>query len=130
MENTLFCLIVEDEPLAQEVLENYINRLDQLKLVCKCESVEEAFDIISSQHIDVVFLDLNLGSISGIDLVKKVTQQMQKRYYLIITSSMLPDQIKSDTAFLPDNFILVDHLTKPFSFNQFLQSIKKVNQLE
>lgn len=71
MENTLFCLIVDDEPLAQDVLGTYIGRIDQLKLVCKCESIEEASEVLSSRPIDVVFLDLNLGSVSGIDLVKK-----------------------------------------------------------
>lgn len=71
MENTLFCLIVDDEPLAQDVLGTYIGRLDQLKLVCKCETLEEAYEVLNSRPIDVVFLDLNLGPVSGIDLIKK-----------------------------------------------------------
>ncbi|MBA4058583.1 MAG: hypothetical protein C0490_27960 [Marivirga sp.] len=128
MENILFCLVVDDEPLAQQVLENYIGRVDQLELVCKCESVEEAYEVINSRPIDVLFLDLNLGSLSGIDLVKKKGSP-KKKVYLIITSSLSPEQVKWENSIQTDNFILVDHLTKPFSFNQFLQSIKKVNEI-
>lgn len=129
MDNFLFCLIVDDEPLAQQVLENYIARVDQLELVCKCESVEEAYEVINTQPIDVVFLDLNLGAMSGIDLMKKTVDQ-KKKVYLIITSSLSPEQVKWETSIQSDNFVLVDHLTKPFSFQQFLKSIEKVKEIK
>src|SRR5687768_4068635 len=106
MQNILFCLVVDDEPLAQQVLETYIDRTDQLELVHKCESVEEAYEIICSEKIDVIFLDLNLGAVSGIELVK--AQIDKKKYFLIITSSLSPDQVNLEDAIASDNFVLVD----------------------
>jgi|GEM_PF-1916060 len=125
---SLFCLIVEDEPLAQEVLETYIGRLDELQLVCKCESAEEAYEVIKSHHIDIIFLDLNLGADSGLDLVRWSSNSI-KRYYLIITSSEPPYPAGEAITPPSDSFVLVDHLTKPFSFNQFKHSIEKISQL-
>ncbi|MBL0741375.1 LytR/AlgR family response regulator transcription factor [Chryseolinea lacunae] len=129
MKKILYCIIVEDEPLALQLLEKYITRLDQLKLIGKCESVEEAYEAIASHHVDIVFLDLNLESVSGFDLVEKMTVESQNTYYFIITSSVPPSSKKMD-AFRSDNLLLVDHLTKPFSFEQFLQSIEKVMNIK
>ena len=67
-----FCIVVEDEPLAQQVIENYIGRISELKLVAKCESVDEAFTVLKLTPIDIVFLDIHLNAISGIELIEKL----------------------------------------------------------
>ncbi|MEO0340658.1 MAG: response regulator, partial [Bacteroidota bacterium] len=54
------CLIVDDEPLALDVIESYINRIDGLELVARCENALEAFKIIQNQKIDLLFLDIQM----------------------------------------------------------------------
>jgi two-component system LytT family response regulator len=119
----LYCLTVDDEPLALQVLEKYIENLNDLQLVAKCETVAGAFDVLCSQKVDIIFLDLNLNEQEGTSLLDLVKRELKNRYYLIITSAA-PKQV-SKLSF-GDQFVLVDYLSKPFSFQQFSNSIKKV----
>jgi response regulator of citrate/malate metabolism len=129
MENVLLCIIVEDEPLAQQVLDNYISQVDQLKLVAKCETVDDAYQVIVQNNIDVVFLDLNLEAVSGLDLIKEIKPKIQKPCYFIITSGFSANQVDTNGIFQNKNLVLVDHLMKPFSFSRFEDAIKKLNQI-
>lgn len=122
----LLCIVVEDEPLAQQVLENYIHRIGELKLIAKCESVEEAYDVISSNEVDVVFLDLQLKTAAGVELFQKLKCSDTNRYYIVITSAIPPQQLKINNVSPSDCICLVDHLTKPFSFDRFLDAVYKI----
>ena len=65
------CLIVDDEALAQDVLEHYIQQTEMLELKGKCSNALEAFSILSREHIDLMFLDIKMPEISGIDALTK-----------------------------------------------------------
>lgn len=125
-ENQLLCIIVEDEPLAQQILENYILRIHNLKLISKCESIEEAYAILTSDKIDIIFLDINLQRSSGMELIKELSLPSKVRYYIIITSAISSENIDLKDTFNTNSVMIMDHLTKPFSFERFSEAIKKV----
>ena len=124
----LLCLIVDDEPLAQQILENYILRIEELELVAKCESVEEAFGVLKSNHIDIVFLDLQLQAVNGSEVVKKLKSLHKGQCFIIITSATSRSSLKSEKIFNDEHVLLVDYLTKPFSFERFRSAIDKILQ--
>ena len=119
-----FCIVVDDEPLAQQVLENYIGRINELKLVAKCESVEEALTLLKLASVDIVFLDLDLKTIKGTELITKMQLFNECKYYIVITSAVSPEKnLPFDHG---NNIVLIDYLTKPFSFEVFLKAILKI----
>lgn len=124
--NLLFCIIVDDEPLAQQVIENYVSRIQELKLVAKCENVEEAFEVLSSTKIDLVFLDLHLNATSGTEVLAKLKKSGEGRYYIIITSASLPKELNVQETFNTRDVVLIDYLKKPFSFDLFSAAINKL----
>jgi response regulator of citrate/malate metabolism len=127
----LFCIVVDDEPLAQRVLENYISRTSELTLISKCESAEEAFEVLRTKQVDVIFLDLDLKSMKGTDLIAKMKNSASGgQYYIIITSAALPQQLKPGEIFTSDDIVLIDYLRKPFSFDRFQEAVQKLFKLK
>jgi two-component system, LytTR family, response regulator LytT len=124
-DQVLYCLAVDDEPLALKVLENYISSSKDLKLVAKCETVEEAFKALSTEHVDTIFLDLNLKDSFGLELVNRMSVETKGRYYIIITSALQPKTDDFRKIFKSDRIILVDFLTKPFSYERFVEVVRK-----
>lgn len=124
-DQVLCCLAVDDEPLALKVLENYISSSKDLKLVAKCETVEEAFNALSTEHIDAIFLDLNLKDSFGLELITRMSVETKGRYYIIITSALSRKIDDLRKIFNSDNVVLIDFLTKPFSYERFLEVIRK-----
>jgi two-component system LytT family response regulator len=125
-EHTVFCLIVEDEPLAQQVLENYIQRMPELKIVTQCESVEAAFEALTTNKVDLIFLDLNLEATSSVELINKIQTSRNSRYYIVITTATTRITFNPQTIFNSPKVRLIDYLTKPFSFEQFHTAVQKV----
>jgi len=64
------CLIIDDEPLAQRVIEKYAQDLPSLEIVGKCNQAIEAMEIVHQEPIDLMFLDINMPRLSGIDFLK------------------------------------------------------------
>ena len=64
------CLIVDDEPLATRLVENHISKVEQLEVVATANSVFRAFEIINTQPVDLMFLDIKMPTLSGIDFLK------------------------------------------------------------
>ena len=64
------CLLVDDEPLALDVLESYIQRVEGLELVSRCDNALQAFDLLLSQPIDLIFLDIQMPRLDGIEFLK------------------------------------------------------------
>ncbi len=110
------CIIVEDEPLAQNVLKKYIVDHPSLELVGTCTDALEAQVILSKQDVQLIFLDINLPKLSGINFIKTLLQSP-----LIIFTTAYPE-------FAVEGFELnaVDYLLKPFSFERFLKAVNKV----
>jgi len=109
------CIIIEDEPLAQNVLKKYIGEHPALELVAVCNDALEAQGVLTGENIHLLFLDINLPKLSGINFIKTMT-----RSPLIIFTTAYPE-------FAVEGFELnaVDYLLKPFSFERFLKAVNK-----
>lgn len=114
---TYRCLIVEDEPLAAEVLEDYIGQIRQLELVGICEDAIFAMEELQKQTIDVIFLDIHLPKLKGLDFIKTLTD---KQPQIIITTAY------HQYALEGFELSVVDYLLKPIEFSRFLQAINKL----
>lgn len=109
-------IIVDDEPLALEVLDTYIQKIPDIQLVAKCDNAIQANQIIQSQSIDLMFLDIQMPQLSGIDFLKSLSNPPS-----VIFTTAYPD-------YAVEGFELnaVDYLLKPISFDRFLKSVNKV----
>jgi len=115
------CIIIEDEIPAQRVLENYISKIPDLELVGKFQSALEANSTLRNIGVDVVFLDINLPDISGLQYIKTLTHPPA----IIITTAYHEHAVESyelDT--------ICDYLVKPFSFERFLKAVNKQTKNE
>lgn len=114
--STLYtCLVVEDEPLAQNVLRKYIDEHPLLQLSAVCADAMEAQQWLAREQADILFLDINLPRLSGISFLKSMS-----RVPLVIFTTAYPE-------FAVDGFELdaIDYLVKPFSFERFLKGVNK-----
>src|SRR6187200_2098910 len=113
--NRYTCIIIEDEPLAQNILKKYIADHPSLELVAICADALEAQSILTQQNIQILFLDINLPKLSGINFIKTLIHPP-----LIIFTTAYPE-------FAVEGFELnaVDYLLKPFSFERFLKAVNK-----
>jgi DNA-binding LytR/AlgR family response regulator len=109
------CLIIEDEPLAQNVLKKYIADHPSLELAAVCDHALDAQQYVASQQIAILFLDINLPQLSGISFLKTLPHPP-----LVIFTTAYPE-------FAVEGFELdaIDYLVKPFSFERFLKAINK-----
>lgn len=111
----LTCIIVDDEPVARKLLEEYIGDVDFLQLAGKAENPLKADSLLRNGNIDLLFLDINMPKISGIEFLR--------------TSAALPPAIMTTayTEYAVEGFELnvLDYLVKPFSFERFLKACNK-----
>ena len=112
------CIILEDEIPAQNILKNYLSKLPNLELKGIFKAAIEANSFLNNNTVDVLFLDINLPDISGLDFIKTI-----KNPPAIIMTTAYPDYAVS--SFELDT--IVDYLVKPFSFERFLKAINKAN---
>ena len=115
------CVIIEDEIPAQRILQNYIAKIPDLDLVHSFQSALEANSTLQKQEIDMVFLDINLPDISGIQYVKTLSRPPK----IIMTTAYHEHAVES---FELDT--ICDYLVKPFSFERFLKAVNKVKKTE
>ena len=115
------CLIVDDEPLARRVVEKHLSHFDDLNLVAQCSNAFEAIKVLKKHPIDILFLDINMPKLSGINFLKTLKQPP-----LVIFTTAYPE-------YAVEGFELeaLDYLLKPFSLERFTKSIfKAIQQLE
>lgn len=108
MSKTLSCIIVEDEPLAFEKLEGFVKRVPFLELVSGFENAMEALHFLKDNNIDIVFLDIQMEHLTGIQML----ETMQVKPYIIITSAYAEYALKGY------ELQVFDYLLKPYSFEQ------------
>lgn len=113
------CLIVDDEPLALGLVESYVQRTPFLELKGKCLSAIEALKIMGTEKIDLVFLDIQMPDMNGIDLSKT----LQPGTKIIFTTAF------KDYAFEGFKANAVDYLLKPFNYTEFLKAANKAADL-
>lgn len=113
------CIIIEDEIPAQKILKNFIGKMPSLNLVETFKAAIEANLFLNNNTVDVVFLDINLPDMSGLDFIKTI-----KNPPAIIMTTAYPEYAVS--SFELDT--IVDYLVKPFSFDRFLKAINKAKE--
>ena len=110
------CIIVEDELPAQHLLKNYLSKIPDMQLLATFQSAMDANNYFKSNTVDLVFLDVNLPDMSGLDFIKTV-----KNPPAIIMTTAYPEYAVS--SFELDT--IVDYLVKPFGFDRFLKAVNK-----
>ncbi|MBX7109190.1 MAG: LytTR family DNA-binding domain-containing protein [Chitinophagales bacterium] len=116
----LKCIIVDDEPLAQEVLENYLQRIGgEIQLVKKCSNALDAFQALHDERIDLLFLDIQMPVIDGLSFLKSL-----KNPPSVVLTTAYPNH-----ALEGYDLDVVDYLLKPISFERFLKAVNKVIEL-
>lgn len=109
------CLLVDDEPLAIKLIENHISKIDSLQVVATCNNAIKAFEILSTQEINLLFLDIKMPNITGIDFLKTIKNPPKT----IFTTAY------RDYAIESYDLDVVDYLLKPITFERFFKSIDK-----
>ena len=109
------CFIVDDEPLALDVIANYLNKLSNFKVVGAYTQSVEAFVDIKSKNIDLLFIDIQMPDLSGLEFIKA----LKDRPEIIMTTAY------REFAVQGYDLNILDYLVKPIPFERFLQSIDK-----
>ncbi len=109
------CIIVDDEPLARDLLEDFVSKVPFLKLKALCKNGFEAMEIIQKEKIDLIFLDIQMPDLSGIQLFQSLSVKPQ----VIFTTAY------HDYAVEGFELDATDYLVKPFTFERFLKAANK-----
>jgi len=110
------CIIVEDQPPAQRILRKFIEEVPKMELVGVFSDGIQAMDFMNQEPVDLMFLDIHLPKINGLDFLKSIPEPPQ----VILTTAF------SEYALEGYDLNVVDYLLKPFSFQRFLQAVNKV----
>lgn len=113
------CLIIDDEPSSQVVLKNFIGKLDFLQLSGVCNNAVEAMSLLSTEQIDLIFLDINMPQISGLSFYKSLSNP----------PAVIFSTAYAEYAVEAFDVSAVDYLLKPFSFDRFFTAVHKAVQL-
>lgn len=114
-EQPLRCLVVDDESVAVKGIVNYINKIDFLQVTDTCSSALHAATILKKKEIDLMFLDINMPHLSGLDFL----ESLEKAPLSIITTAY------SEYALEGYRLNVIDYLLKPISFQRFFQAVAK-----
>lgn len=112
------CIVVDDEPLALNQLAGYISRIPFLELVASCQDAFEAMRVLPEKEVDLIFLDINMPDLSGLDLVRSLIVKP-----MVVFTTAYPE-------YAIDGFKLdaVDYLLKPFDFHDLLKAADKARK--
>ncbi|QBA65502.1 LytR/AlgR family response regulator transcription factor [Muriicola soli] len=112
------CIIIEDQVPAQRILQKYIEDAKILQLKGTFSSALEAMEFLKNNTVDIVFLDIHLPKLTGLEFIKSLSN----RPNIILTTAF------SDYALESYEYNVIDYLLKPFSFQRFLKAIAKVSK--
>lgn len=111
------CLIVDDEPLARNLLAEYVSKVPYLRLVATSPNALAAMEVLRKESIDLLFLDIQMPELTGISFLKS----LQKKPFVILTTAY------SQYALEGYELDVVDYLLKPITFERFLKAVDKVS---
>lgn len=109
------CIIIDDEPLAVDVIESYLQKVGNMEIVAKCNNPLDAISLINKHQVDLVFLDIEMPNLTGIDLVRTIHSIPQ-----FIFTTAYPQY-----ALEGFNLNATDYLVKPIPFQRFLKAISR-----
>lgn len=112
---SLRCLIVDDEPLAHEVIVAYVKDIPFIEIVAHCYRATEALDFLSKQEVDLIFLDIRMPKLNGLDFLRALQHKPQ----VIITSAY------EEYALASFDLAVCDYLLKPFKLERFLMAVNR-----
>ena len=112
------CICIDDEPLALEMMEDFIRKVPFLTLVASCHNAFEAYDVLDYNQIDLLFVDVEMPEINGVQFV----QSLKNKPFIIFSTAYKKYAIE---GFELD---VIDFLVKPFSFDRFYKSVLKVKE--
>ncbi len=110
------CIVIDDEHLAREYIRNYINKIPELELLGDFNSPLKATELIKTGQVDLLFIDIQMPDITGVDFIKSLTLKPE----VIFTTAY------QEYALEGFNLNAIDYLLKPFSFDRFLLAVHKV----
>ena len=113
------CVIIDDEPLAVELLEDFVRKVDSLELISTFNNAIDAVSFINQNNVDLICLDIQIPRFSGIDFLNTI----EKKPLVIFTTAF------SDYAVEGFNLGAVDYLVKPIPFHRFLKSVVRAQQV-
>ena len=113
------CIAIDDEPLALQQMEGYINKTPYLELVASCQSAVDAKKILENDRIDVIFCDINLPEINGLDFVKSLNNPPM----VVFTTAY------SEYAIEGFRLDAIDYLLKPFGLDEFNHAAEKIKMI-
>ncbi|QYA25902.1 response regulator transcription factor [Gramella sp. MT6] len=119
MSRKIKCIIVDDEPVALDILENHLSKIDHIEVIGRCKNATEAFNMINSNTIDLIFLDINMPGISGISFAKSINKEIK----IIFTTAYREYAIEGF------DLHAVDYLLKPISFERILDAVNNFQQV-
>lgn len=109
------CIIIDDEPLAVELMVAYVSKIPQLELIATCSNAIEAYEIVKSQEIDLMFLDIQMPNMTGLEFLKSISNPPS----VILTTAYREYAIESY------ELQVVDYLLKPIPFDRFFKAVDK-----
>lgn len=112
------CLIVDDEPLARELIRGHIQKMENFEVVDECDNAMKAMDILRNHHVDLMFLDIKMPQMTGIDFLKTLKRPPK----VIITTAF------SQYALEGFELDVLDYLMKPVTFERFFKAVNKYFQ--
>jgi DNA-binding LytR/AlgR family response regulator len=111
------CLIIDDEPLARQLMESHIRQVKSLQVVGACETAIEAFELLHREQVDLLFLDIQMPGITGLNFLKSLKNPPK----VIFTTAYIEYAVE---AF---ELEAVDYLLKPITFERFIKAIQKIS---
>jgi DNA-binding LytR/AlgR family response regulator len=109
------CLIVDDEQLARQLLKEFVSKIPNLELKGMCKNPLEAMDVLQSEHIDIMFLDIQMPELTGVEFIKT----LQQKPAIIFTTAY------SEYALEGYQLDVIDYLVKPFPLDRFIKATNK-----
>lgn len=112
------CIALDDEPLALDIIEAYVKKHPELNLIARCSNANEASKILNSQHIDLMFLDIQMPGVTGLNFVRSLKN---KPLFMFTTAY---------SEYAIDGFELdaIDYLLKPIAYDRFEKAIEKAKE--
>ncbi len=114
----LKCIIIDDEPVARKILQEFIEEVDYLELIGEAKNPLKSINLLSNNDIDIVFLDINMPKINGIDFLKSTS----------LNASIIMTTAYTEYAAEAYGLDVLDYLVKPIAFERFLKACNKAKE--